>query len=235
MNLIKNHKSTYFYIFGTTLVMLLFIDMFFCGSNIAFVKILCYIGLAVFPILISLVLYIIFEQIETNKMLKEKRFKVLFWIGCVLLNLITLGWSIFLEQKLSISLPILYIFTLFAIFPLFLLTKIIVSVTELCEVCEEKKQLNNKKSVGKMFTIDEIINILTREDIIEFKQKKDGKLIKFGVSSDFDKTKSTFYDKRYYIQNKEYFDIYDMKKRLLELSDDGKNVLIHFLDDISIN
>jgi hypothetical protein len=26
-----------------------------------------------------------------------------------------------------------------------------------------------------------------------------------------------------------------MKKRLLELSDDGKNVLIHFLDDISVN
>ena len=86
-----------------------------------------------------------------------------------------------------------------------------------------------------MFTIDEITNILTREDIIEFKQKKDGKLIKFGVSSDFDKTKSVFYDKRYYIQDQEYFDIYDMEKRLLELSDDGKNVLIHFLDDIGVS
>lgn len=235
MNLFKNHKSIYVYILGITLVILLFIDMFFCGSNIAFVKILCYIGLAVFPILIGLVLYIIFEQINTNQVLKEKRLKLLFWIGCVSLNLITLGWSMFLEQKLSISLPILYIFTLFVILPLFLLTKIIVSVTELCEVCEEKKQLNNKKSVGKMFTIDEITSILTREDIIEFKQKKDGKLIKFGVSSDFDKTKSTFYDKRYYIQDQEYFDINDMEKRLLELSDDGKNVLIHFLDDISIN
>ncbi len=221
--------------FGTTLVMLLFVDMFFCGSNIAFVKIFCYIGLAVFPTLICLVLFIIFEQIETNQTLKEKRLKVLFWIGCVLLNLITLGWSIFLEQKLSISLPILYIFALFVILPLFLLAKIIASVTELCEVREEKKQLNNKKPVGKMFTIDEIINILTRENIIEFKQKKDGKLIKFGASSDFDKTKSTFFDKRYYIQNKEYFDINDMKKRLLELSEDGKNVLIHFLDDIGIS
>ena len=235
MNVIKNHKSINLYIFGITLVMLLFIDMFFCGSNIAFVKILCYIGLAVFPLLICFDLYIIFEQINTNQVLKEKRLKLLFWMGCILLNLITLGWSIFLEQKLLISLPILYIFTLLVILPLFLLTKIIVSITELDIICEEKKQLNDKNSVGKMFTIDEITSILTREDIIEFKQKKDGKLIRFGASSNFDKTKSLFFDKRYYIQNKDYLNIDDMKKSLLELSDDGNNILIHFLDDISMS
>ena len=66
-----------------------------------------------------------------------------------------------------------------------------------------KRKMDRKKT--EEIAIYALMKLMSENDILEIELLVDGKLLKIGVSSDYDhRKKPDFFDKRYYIEDTEY-------------------------------
>lgn len=87
---------------------------------------------------------------------------------------------------------------------------------------------------GRDYRIDELVSVLESNDILEITAAADGKVIRFGASSDCRSGDARFFDKSYYIDDKADIGIGEVKQALKHCTD---NDLIHVLtiDDIPVS
>lgn len=100
---------------------------------------------------------------------------------------------------------------------------IYVSISEVL-VGEFKKIAPNETAEPKVIPIKDIIKCVEENDIIEFVICFENKLIKCGASSD--STPTRIFDKRYYIEQKEYLEIEEFASALSQY---GKNGVVEVI------
>lgn len=83
---------------------------------------------------------------------------------------------------------------------------------------------------SKLYSTDEIVSIVNDNDIIALKIISNGEIIEIGASADNKPGSSAFFDKLYYIDDKEFEHIDDFGKNLQAFSDNG-NVVVISIDD----
>ena len=87
---------------------------------------------------------------------------------------------------------------------------------------------------GRDYRVDDLVSLLESNDIIEITAAADGKVIRFGASSDCRPGDAHFFDKTYYIDDKADIGIDEVKQALKRCTD---NDLIRVLtiDDILVS
>ena len=101
---------------------------------------------------------------------------------------------------------------------------IYIAVGELFYVRENKKKVKRKASLVSTvpFSLERVIALAKECHIIEFEICANENLLKIGASSDNKYASSVFFNKRFYIENDEYFTADAFEKALFEYSSDGK-------------
>lgn len=102
---------------------------------------------------------------------------------------------------------------------LFLFWKSVIGISMvLSTISDEKEKQKMKMSrsnlKGKQYTLDEILKMLRESDIIEIDIKTSTDVITIGASSDCEHDGWKFFDKSYYIEDKEYG--LEQEKQLLD-------------------
>mgnify|MGYP004502156411 FL=1 len=83
---------------------------------------------------------------------------------------------------------------------------------------------------SRLYSTEEIVSIVNDNDIIALRIISNGEIIEIGASADNKPGSSVFFDKLYYIGDREFEHIGDFEKNLQALSDNGKVVVIS-IDD----
>ena len=96
---------------------------------------------------------------------------------------------------------------------------------------EEKTSPKKAKETGKPYSVDKIISMAEENDIIEILIVANGKILEIGSSSDNEVGSAKFFDKRYYIDKKEYENIDDFKSALMPYSA-GDKISVYAIDGI---
>ncbi len=106
------------------------------------------------------------------------------------------------------------------------------SITELMdkqfEYNDKKKKTKPIKS--KMYSFENLIKIIEREDIIDIEIMSRVGVVKIGASSDYDQSKDKFFDKLYYINDKEYNTIEEFKDNLVPNIINPEEVSVLYLE-----
>lgn len=128
---------------------------------------------------------------------------------------------------------IAFVVTIFSILCIY------ISVAEMMNVHENRKNesLSNSiidKSMCASKSIDEIIDLAHKNDIVQFVIVTEKCTVRAGASSDYTHSKGIFFDKLYYINETEYKQIEDFKNALATLASKGM-LLVYSIDDIVIN
>ncbi len=111
---------------------------------------------------------------------------------------------------------------------------IYISVAEMLNVFENKMSKKSKKSeiFTKNFTAEEIICLADENDIIEIKIKAGNGVLKIGTSSDNNNGSKKFFDKRFFIENKEFYNKEDFSAEVSALSGGGEIAVVS-IDGVS--
>ena len=83
---------------------------------------------------------------------------------------------------------------------------------------------------SKLYSTDEIVSIVNDNDIVALKIVSNGKVTETGASADNKPGGSAFFDKLYYIDDREFEHIEDFEKKLQAFSDNG-NIAVISIDD----
>lgn len=114
---------------------------------------------------------------------------------------------------------------------------IYISVFELFQTydnCNKSRYASEKYIIhSKLYPIDEIVSMIQNNDIIEIQIFRNKDLFEIGSSSDCKNYDSNFFNKLYYIDNKEFLNIEDFKSALMEYSINGKISVIS-IDGIKV-
>lgn len=101
-----------------------------------------------------------------------------------------------------------------------------ISVFEIFQVHENRStastNLDSTINESSAYTIDEIVTMAESNDIIEIKIIANNRIIVVGASSDCKAGNSNFFDKLYYIDNREFKNIKDFKYSLRSYSNNEK-------------
>ncbi len=106
-----------------------------------------------------------------------------------------------------------------------------ISVGEIFHTYVNRKKENCQFSKIKQLTIGTISEIVSQNDIVEIKVRKDEKTIKIGASADCEYTSSVFKDKLFYLSSSEYETVEQFTEALLELFPEG-NVPVLEIDGL---
>jgi len=106
-----------------------------------------------------------------------------------------------------------------------------ISVFEIFETYSNRKESKKGRRISpsKKLSIEEIVDIARRDDIVEIEIVCDGAIVKIGASSDAKPSKYVFFDKRYYIGVQEYDTIEAFQERMVDLQNNG------YIDVLSID
>lgn len=100
---------------------------------------------------------------------------------------------------------------------------IYMSVDEMTELHD--RRVAAKRDVAKLnvkeYTVDEIVEIVEREDVAEIEIRVDNKIINIGAASDTKPSSSVFFDKCYFCEKQEYEAIEDFRNAIIPYSNDG--------------
>lgn len=111
-----------------------------------------------------------------------------------------------------------------------------ISICELLQVKENRSEamaLSDSIVAGcKRYTVNDIVSLAESNDIIEIRIAFNNRAITIGTSSDCKNGSSKFFDKLYYIGNKEFEDAEDFKSGLLKYTVNGEIAVIA-IDGIS--
>ena len=101
---------------------------------------------------------------------------------------------------------------------------ICLSIGELFYVRANKKakRLDVKTMSFVLFDVEKLVELASENDIIEFEIIADKYVEKVGSSSDYDKCKDIFFDKRFYVGENEYLSSAEFTEALSNFSMDGK-------------
>lgn len=105
-------------------------------------------------------------------------------------------------------------------------------VEMLCKKAERKR--NRKNTSASKTSYEVVVKTINSNDILEYKILFDKKAIKIGSSSDYNHSNGKFFDKRFYIADKEYTDLDDFKTDLIKMTTDGCLNVIS-IDDIIVS
>ena len=107
---------------------------------------------------------------------------------------------------------------------------IYISAFELSQIHENRKKDNimysSSLTIGKEYAVDQIVAMAKDNDIIDIQIASNDKVIGIGSSSDCKNYNSKFFDKRYYINEKEFESIDEFKSSLLQYSNNGRIFVI---------
>jgi hypothetical protein len=110
-----------------------------------------------------------------------------------------------------------------------------ISIAEIILINEKKTKasivLKDAIKLSKEYSIDEIIFLVEKNDIIEIQVLSNNRIVEVGSSSDSKQGSSKFFDKRYYIDKKEICDLEDFKASLL-LHSINEKVIVFSIDGI---
>lgn len=96
---------------------------------------------------------------------------------------------------------------------------------------DSETMILQKAKNAKMYSYNQIISLIKNNDIISIKIMFLNKLVEIGASSDYKKTTSVFYDKRYYIENVEFYSFDEFCESVKKYFDNGK-VKVLLIDDL---
>jgi hypothetical protein len=82
--------------------------------------------------------------------------------------------------------------------------------------------LEGVEKMSKKYTVEEIISMVEKNDIIEIQIITNNNVVEFGSSSDCKVGSSKFFDKLYHVGKYEFADIHDFKTSLLAYSVDNE-------------
>lgn len=103
---------------------------------------------------------------------------------------------------------------------------IYISAAEMIIVHDNRTQTENvsDKEIEKckVYSIDEVVIMAEKNDIIEIQIIEDGRCLNVGSSSDCKAGSSKFFDKMFYIGKEEFKNIEDFKKSLTACSTNGE-------------
>lgn len=107
---------------------------------------------------------------------------------------------------------------------------IYLSVGEMLLLNERKKEdkinIENAKMHSKIYSVDCILSLLEENDIIELSILSNDQTVKLGASSDCRPGNTLFFDKNYYIGNKNNISIEELRETILHYSTDSKVCVI---------
>lgn len=113
---------------------------------------------------------------------------------------------------------------------------ICISVAEMIIIHDNRPKKDNVsiKEIEecKMYPIDEVMSLVNNNDIIEIRIISNRKIVEIGSSSDSNVGSSKFFDKLFYIGEKEFESLDDFQKELLLYSDNGQ-ISITLIDGVS--
>ena len=111
-----------------------------------------------------------------------------------------------------------------------------ISVLELFQVHENRTKTDNisAKAIAKsaMYSIDEIVSMTKNNDIIAIEIVSGSKRVEIGSSSDCKAGSSKFFDKRFYVDKKEFTRVEDFQDAIQLYSDNGQITIIS-IDGVS--
>lgn len=91
---------------------------------------------------------------------------------------------------------------------------LIVLPGEFGDVYDNTRPFNPDKDRGKKYSLNTVINMIKKNDIIEFKIIVDNQFVNIGASSDYLNSNNSFFDKSYYINDIEFNDIEEFQERV---------------------
>lgn len=104
------------------------------------------------------------------------------------------------------------------------------AICELSEVHENriKKKTISLKSMkrSRAYSIDEISEMVIANDIIEIQIVKNSRIVEIGSSSDCETGNSKFFDKRFYVNKKEFENVEEFKNAIQSYSDNEKIIVL---------
>ena len=113
--------------------------------------------------------------------------------------------------------------------------RIILSIAEILTIPGNRKKTaavsDKEKKRSKTCSVDKIVSLADSNSIIEIQILSGNKKIKVGASSDYDKGKSEFFDKLFFIGEKE-FETADDFRNALRMYSDGDKMTVISIDDL---
>lgn len=107
-----------------------------------------------------------------------------------------------------------------------------ISIGEVFQTFSNRKKVNVQAIETKDFSVDEIMDMVSANDIIEIEICNDSNILKIGASSDSKYSSSVFFDKQYYINDLNYDTIELFQTELIALFPKGK-IPVFSIDGIS--
>lgn len=100
---------------------------------------------------------------------------------------------------------------------------IYVNIAKVFSIYEKRNRtmIDRRKLEGEVKTIEEVLSLLEKNDIIEILITTDTELIVFGTSSNSKQSDSFFFDKQFYFQEYENVSVEFIENRLKDVSDNG--------------
>ncbi|MBQ6707324.1 MAG: hypothetical protein IJM97_00090 [Clostridia bacterium] len=156
---------------------------------------------------------------QFNSELDSYTYPIVKIVVCIFLVIITINRGHFLNFE-NIFITILSVVICVAS-----ILCIYISFAEIISTYENREKirtsLNIEKMPSKAYSVDEIIFMLDRNDIIEIQILVDKKIVEIGSSSDCNVGDRHFFDKRYYIGKKEFESIDEFKTVFVSLFSNG--------------
>jgi len=171
------------------------------------------------------------EIFEVNEEIKSYTYPIIKIVVCFVLYLILLKrnglFSISGRFGNFIITFLVLVITIAAVFCVY------ISVVEIIELHNRRKDA--KRDVAELATkyylLDDIIDLIEKNDIIEIEIKTNQEVIKVGCNSDNKLADNIFFDKKYYCGDAEYETIQEFREKMLMYSKRGK-IMVHAIDGI---
>ena len=100
---------------------------------------------------------------------------------------------------------------------------IYIAIDEIVELHDRRVDMQKKvdEAVTKPFLIEEILDLVDKEDVLELEIKVQQKIVKIGCTSDYKWSTNEFFDKVYYCDDAEYETIEAFREELNAYEIDG--------------
>lgn len=171
--------------------------------------------------------------LTVNKSLRSYKFPIIKIIVAVI-TVAALGiasWNLDVENEmLTYSVRFVGLVLMFTSF-----VCIGIAFLEIEEINKRKRKSSRKKKAkpqGKLYRINQLIELLDKNDIIEIVIQLNDTDIKIGTSSDMTRS-GKFFDKKYFIDECEYITLDEFKIAFSKICSQNE-VLVRYIDDVKV-
>lgn len=157
---------------------------------------------------------------EVNTELKSYTFPVIKILFCLALLVVLINRNklfLFAENHLVVETILSFALSVICIFCIY------ISIAESIELHEKlhENQISIQKIDSKQYSIENIIHMVEKEDILEVEIIVQDEIVKIGCTSDNDWSTNNFFDKVYYCNSDEYETIEVFRKVIHTYTTDG--------------